>query len=180
VTFTTNRRKRELPMARFELNIDYPLEKMEKSRQRLEARNRFRYIDRVPIQFGLWGRYFTPIFKYRYLDFFGTSKRSTSGCCSSPSTVSKTSPRTSAWSRSFGCIRFLTTSFRPAPTAARWAGWKRAAAGRARHPHRRADGTLSAGRARGRPAGKGDPMVARNEGTCRGDERDVRRPGRPR
>jgi uroporphyrinogen-III decarboxylase len=57
-------------MARFELNIDYPLEKMEKSRERLEARNHFRYVDRVPIQFGLWGRYFTPLFKYRYLDFF--------------------------------------------------------------------------------------------------------------
>jgi uroporphyrinogen-III decarboxylase len=57
-------------MPRFTIDIDYPLEKMEASRRRLEARNRFRYVDRVPVQFGLWGRYFTPIFKYRYLDFF--------------------------------------------------------------------------------------------------------------
>jgi uroporphyrinogen-III decarboxylase len=57
-------------MAKFELKIDYPLEKMEASRRRLAAWKSFRYVDRVPVQFGLWGRYFIPIFKYRYLDFF--------------------------------------------------------------------------------------------------------------
>jgi uroporphyrinogen-III decarboxylase len=55
---------------RFNLAIDYSIEKMEQSRRRMEARAAFRYIDRVPIQYGLWGRYFTPFFKLRYIDFF--------------------------------------------------------------------------------------------------------------
>jgi uroporphyrinogen-III decarboxylase len=57
-------------MAKFELNIDYPLEKMEKSRRRMEARNEFRYVDRVPILYGLFARYFAPLFNLRYIDFF--------------------------------------------------------------------------------------------------------------
>jgi uroporphyrinogen-III decarboxylase len=57
-------------MARFTLNIDYPLEKMEASRLRMESRNRFRYTDRVPILYGLFARYFTPLFNLRYIDFF--------------------------------------------------------------------------------------------------------------
>jgi hypothetical protein len=57
-------------MARFELNVDYSLDKMEMSRRRLEARNRFRYVDRVPILYGLFARYFTPLFNLRYIDFF--------------------------------------------------------------------------------------------------------------
>jgi hypothetical protein len=32
-------------MARFHLNIDYPLEKMELIRRRIEARAEFRYVD---------------------------------------------------------------------------------------------------------------------------------------
>jgi len=57
-------------MARFDLKIDYPIEKMELSRRRLEARTEFRYVDRVPIQYGLWGRYFAPFFNLQYIDFF--------------------------------------------------------------------------------------------------------------
>ena len=57
-------------MARFDLQIDYSPEKMELSRRRLEARNEFRYVDRVPVQYGLWGRYFAPFFNLRYIDFF--------------------------------------------------------------------------------------------------------------
>jgi uroporphyrinogen-III decarboxylase len=57
-------------MARFELNIDYSPEKMEMSRRRMEARNQFRYVDRVPILYGLFARYFAPIFNLRYIDFF--------------------------------------------------------------------------------------------------------------
>lgn len=57
-------------MARFNLDIDYPFEKMEQSKRRLEARNRFRYIDRVPVQFGVFPRFFAPLFHLRYLDFF--------------------------------------------------------------------------------------------------------------
>ena len=56
-------------MSRFSLEIDYSLERMELSRRRLEARNRFRYVDRVPVQYGLWGRYFAPFFNLRYIDF---------------------------------------------------------------------------------------------------------------
>lgn len=57
-------------MARFELKIDYPLEKMEQSRRRMEARNEFRYVDRVPVLYGLFARYFAPLFDLRYIDFF--------------------------------------------------------------------------------------------------------------
>ena len=52
-------------MAWFNLNIDYPFEKMELSRRRMEARAQFRYVDRVPVQYGLWGRYFAPFFNLR-------------------------------------------------------------------------------------------------------------------
>jgi uroporphyrinogen-III decarboxylase len=57
-------------MPRFKLAIDYPLEKMEFSRRRMEARNAFSYVDRVPILYGLFARYFTPLFQLRYIDFF--------------------------------------------------------------------------------------------------------------
>ena len=55
---------------RFYLNIDYPVEKMEQSRKRLEARARFRYVDRVPVQYCVVPRYFAPLFNLRYIDFF--------------------------------------------------------------------------------------------------------------
>ena len=57
-------------MARFNLEIDYSLEKMELSRRRLEARNAFAYVDRVPVLYGLFARYFAPLFNLRYIDFF--------------------------------------------------------------------------------------------------------------
>ena len=55
---------------RFELNVDYPLEKMALSRQRMEARPHFRYIDRVPVNYCIVARYFAPLFGLRYIDFF--------------------------------------------------------------------------------------------------------------
>jgi len=55
---------------RFEISIDYPLEKMELSRKRLEVRSRFRYIDRVPVNYCVVPRYFAPLFGLRYIDFF--------------------------------------------------------------------------------------------------------------
>ena len=55
---------------RFEINIDYPVEKMELSRRRLEARTHFRYVDRVPVNYCIVPRYFAPLFKLRYIDFF--------------------------------------------------------------------------------------------------------------
>ncbi len=55
---------------RFEINIDYPPEKMELSRRRMTARLRREYIDRAPINYCLVPRYFAPIFELPYLDFF--------------------------------------------------------------------------------------------------------------
>jgi len=55
---------------RFEVNIDYPPEKMALSRKRMEAWSRFRYEDRVPVNYCLVARYFTPLFGLRYIDFF--------------------------------------------------------------------------------------------------------------
>ena len=55
---------------RFELKIDYPVEKMALSKRRLEARSRFRYVDRVPVMYCAVPRYFAPFFGLRYIDFF--------------------------------------------------------------------------------------------------------------
>ena len=55
---------------RFELNIDYSPDKMERSRKRMEAWQKFRYVDRVPVQYCVVPRYFAPLFNLRYLDFF--------------------------------------------------------------------------------------------------------------
>lgn len=55
---------------KFEINIDYPAEKMELSRKRLEARSSFRYVDRVPVNYCIVPRYFAPLFNLRYIDFF--------------------------------------------------------------------------------------------------------------
>ncbi len=55
---------------RFALNIDYPVEKMEASRKRMEARTDFRYVDRVPVGFCLVARYFTPVFDIPYSAIF--------------------------------------------------------------------------------------------------------------
>ncbi len=57
-------------MVRFNLDIDYSPDKMELSRRRLEVRNHFRYVDRVPVLYGLFARYFTPLFDLQYIDFF--------------------------------------------------------------------------------------------------------------
>jgi uroporphyrinogen-III decarboxylase len=55
---------------RFELNIDYPEEKMELSRQRMEARLQFQYVDRAPVNYCVVPRFFAPVFGLPYLDFF--------------------------------------------------------------------------------------------------------------
>ena len=54
------------------LNIDYPVEKMEQSRRRMEARATFGYADRVPVGFCLVPRYFTPLFDMPYRAFFAS------------------------------------------------------------------------------------------------------------
>jgi hypothetical protein len=53
---------------RFELKIEYPSEKMEASRRRLEARRDFRIVDRVLVGYCVAPRYFAPIFGLSYLD----------------------------------------------------------------------------------------------------------------
>ena len=55
---------------KFEIDIDYPLEKIEASRKRMESWPKFRYIDRVPVAFCVVPRYFTPIFKIPYSEIF--------------------------------------------------------------------------------------------------------------
>ena len=55
---------------RFEIDIDYPLEEMEFSRKRMEARLNRRYFDRIPINYCVVPRYFAPIFSLPYLDYF--------------------------------------------------------------------------------------------------------------
>jgi hypothetical protein len=52
------------------LDIDYPVEKMEASRKRMEARGSFSYADRVPVGFCLVPRYFTPLFDIPYRAIF--------------------------------------------------------------------------------------------------------------
>lgn len=59
---------------RFSIDIDYPLEQMERNRQRMEARWRFEYVDRVPVGFCLVPRYFAPLFGMRYSDFFADAE----------------------------------------------------------------------------------------------------------
>jgi uroporphyrinogen-III decarboxylase len=59
---------------RFALNIDYPVEKMEASRKRIEARAAFRYIDQVPVGFCLAPRFFTPIFDIPYSAIFKSAE----------------------------------------------------------------------------------------------------------
>ena len=59
---------------RLELNIDYPVEKMEQNRRRMEAGAAFGYVDRVPVGFCLVPRYFTPIFEIPYGAIFAGAK----------------------------------------------------------------------------------------------------------
>ena len=61
-------------MARFNLNIDYPIEKMDLSRRRMEARAEFCYVDRVPVLYGVFPRYFAALFHLPHLDFFKDAK----------------------------------------------------------------------------------------------------------
>ena len=55
---------------RFELEIDYPEERMALNRQRMEAYSRLGYVDRVPVGFCLVTRFFTPLFGIPYKEFF--------------------------------------------------------------------------------------------------------------
>lgn len=55
---------------RFEVEIEYPVEKMVESKARLAARSEYRVTDRVPINYCVVPRFFAPIFGLRYIDYF--------------------------------------------------------------------------------------------------------------
>ncbi len=55
---------------RFEIDIQYPFEEMEKSRTRMELRPKYHYLDRVPVNYCIVTRFFAPIFGVRYIDVF--------------------------------------------------------------------------------------------------------------
>lgn len=55
---------------RFTIDIDYPMERMEANRKRMEARLEYQYFDRVPVGFCVVPRYFAPIFGMTYGDLF--------------------------------------------------------------------------------------------------------------
>ena len=59
---------------RFALDINYPLERIDANRQRMEAREAFRYLDRVPVGFCLEPRYFTPIFGMPHNAFYESAE----------------------------------------------------------------------------------------------------------
>ena len=59
---------------RVDINIDYPLERMQASRQRMEARAAFQYTDRVPVGFCLAPRYFAPRFGIPYSAIFESAE----------------------------------------------------------------------------------------------------------
>ena len=54
---------------RFSLDITYPFERIEGSRQRMLARERFEYVDRVPVLFCLAPRYFARVLGFAYGEF---------------------------------------------------------------------------------------------------------------
>jgi hypothetical protein len=55
---------------RFTLDIDYAPAKMERSKRRMQARDTFQYVDRVPVGFCVVPRFFAPRFGLPYQDFF--------------------------------------------------------------------------------------------------------------
>ena len=55
---------------RFNVDIDYPTERMEQNRRRMEARGQGAYVDRVPVGFCVVPRFFTPLFDLPYCEFF--------------------------------------------------------------------------------------------------------------
>ena len=56
------------------IDINYSVEKMEKSRKRMEARGNYKYYDRAPVIFCLSPRYFTRVFGIEYNEIFKDAK----------------------------------------------------------------------------------------------------------
>jgi uroporphyrinogen-III decarboxylase len=59
---------------RFAIDIDYPPERMEQNRRRMQAHGQFGYADHVPVGFCLAPRYFTPLFGMPYREFFADAE----------------------------------------------------------------------------------------------------------
>lgn len=59
---------------RFSYTIDYSPERMERSRQRMGARARFAYADRVPVGFCLVPRFFAPLARVPYCALFESAE----------------------------------------------------------------------------------------------------------
>lgn len=55
---------------RFNIDIDYSLEKAAKNQARMAARAQFAYVDRVPVGFCVVPRFFTPLFGIPYKEIF--------------------------------------------------------------------------------------------------------------
>ena len=55
---------------KYSVSIDYPLEVMEANKKRMSCWPSYKYADRVPVQFCLEPRYFTPIFDLEYNEIF--------------------------------------------------------------------------------------------------------------
>ncbi len=71
------------------IQIDFPIDEMERRQNRLDARLRFDTIDRTPVGFCLVARFFTPIFGINYQEFFKTSRPISTGSCNLQNTTSK-------------------------------------------------------------------------------------------
>lgn len=55
---------------KYSLNINYSIEKMEKSKKRMDAYPTYKYYDRVPVNFCVVPRYFTNAFGINYCEIF--------------------------------------------------------------------------------------------------------------
>ena len=108
---------------RFNIDINYPPEKMEISRLRMEARLRRRSAVRpAPVNYCIVARYFAPIFKLRYLDFFKDVETQYYWQLSSPNTRSRISPAIFAPSRCSTSTPISTTLSLPARKGPKLAG----------------------------------------------------------
>lgn len=55
---------------KYSIKIKYPFEKMEENKKRMTAYPTYKYADRVPVQFCIEPRYFTPLFGLEYNEIF--------------------------------------------------------------------------------------------------------------
>ena len=140
------------------LDIDYPVEKMEASRKRMEARGSFTYADRVPVGFCLVARYFHPPVRHPLPRLLRERRGSSStGSFNSSSSASSTCPKTSS---ARGPVLSVGPYFDNVLDSAACGAeivWpeNETLHSRPHHPHRGGDGALPAAGARHRAVGAG-------------------------